>query len=140
MNAAGGPVVIDTGVFGADLVPGSPLVALYEPFVAGRPAFISFQTVAELRFGALQRNWGAARMRNLETRLRAAQIVYPGPDLVQLYAQLRVDCARIGHALGQRAHDADRWVAATAIRLDVPLVAHDRVFKDVPGLDLFTMT
>lgn len=50
-----GPVVIDTGVFGADLVPGSPLIVLYEPIIAARPAFISFQTVAELRYGALRR-------------------------------------------------------------------------------------
>jgi hypothetical protein len=50
-----GPVVIDTGVFGADLVPGSALAARYDPLIAGRPAFISFQTVAELHFGALRR-------------------------------------------------------------------------------------
>jgi hypothetical protein len=51
----GGPIVIDTDVFGADLVPGSALWARYEPIVDGRPAFISFQTVAALRFGALRR-------------------------------------------------------------------------------------
>jgi len=52
-----GPVVIDTGVFGADLFRGSPLTVLYEPVIAGWPSFISFQTVAELRYGALRRGW-----------------------------------------------------------------------------------
>jgi hypothetical protein len=55
-----GPIVIDTDVFGADLVPESRLAELYEPVIVGRPAFISFQTAAELRFGALLRGWGTA--------------------------------------------------------------------------------
>lgn len=57
-----GPIVIDTDVFGADLIPGSRLAQLYEPVIVGRPAFISFQTAAELRYGALLRAWGPARM------------------------------------------------------------------------------
>ncbi|HUR18163.1 MAG TPA: PIN domain-containing protein [Acidimicrobiales bacterium] len=131
-----GPVVIDTNVFGADLVPGSPLTARYEPIIVGRPVVISFQTVAELHFGALRRNWGETRMRRLEARVREAEVVYPGPELVVVYAQLRVECERIGHGLSQRDHDADRWVAATALRLRVPLVSNDHIFRDVPGLDL----
>jgi hypothetical protein len=34
-GAARGPVVIDTGVFGAELVSGSRLAARYEPLIAG---------------------------------------------------------------------------------------------------------
>lgn len=135
-----GPIVIDTDVYGADLVPGSRLAAIYEPIIVGRPAFISFQTSAELRYGALRRNWGAARMRKLEARIAEAETVHSGPELVLGYAQLRVDCERIGHALGQRDHDADRWIAATALRLGVPLVSNDQIFKDVPGLVLESAT
>ena len=109
-----GPIVIDTDVFGADLVPGSKLAAVYEPIIVGRPAFISFQTAAELRYGALRRGWGPTRMLKLEARINEAEIVHTGPELVLVYAQLRVACERIGHALSQRDHDADRWVAATA--------------------------
>jgi hypothetical protein len=48
-----GPVVIDTGVFGAQLTRRTwPLGELYRPLVEGRAAVISFITVAELRFGA----------------------------------------------------------------------------------------
>jgi hypothetical protein len=53
-----GPVVIDTDVFSADLVPRSWLAEQYAPIITGRPAFISFQTAAELRYGALRRGWG----------------------------------------------------------------------------------
>ena len=75
-QAARWPDVIDTDVFSADLVPGSALWARYEPIVVGRPAFISFQTVAELRFGALRRGWGEARLRRLDARIARAEVVY----------------------------------------------------------------
>jgi hypothetical protein len=48
-----GPIVIDTDVFSADLVPRSPLAERYAPLITARPAFVSFQTVAELHYGAL---------------------------------------------------------------------------------------
>ena len=127
-------MVIDTDVFGADLVPGSALAARYEPLIVGRPAFISFQT--ELRYGAMLRGWGTARMLKLEARIAAAEIVHSGPDLIAEYARLRVACQRIGHGLSQREHDADRWIAATSIRLGVPLVSKDTIFEAVPGLKL----
>ena len=129
-------MVIDTDVYGAALVPGSTLAALYQPLLAGRPAFICFQTAAELRYGAMLRRWGRARMLKLDARISAAEVVHSGPDLITTYAQLRVDCQRAGHALAQREHDADRWVAATAVRLGIPLVSHDRVFENAPGLTL----
>lgn len=133
-----GPIVIDTDVYDAELVPGAPLAATYEPILLGRPAFISFQTAAELRFGAMRRDWGESRMRKLEARIAKAETVHSGPELVLTYARLRVDCERIGHALSQRGHNADRWIAATAIRLGVPLVSNDGIFRSVPGLVLET--
>jgi tRNA(fMet)-specific endonuclease VapC len=129
-----GSIVIDTDVYGADLVRRSDLAERYEPIIVGRPAFISFQTAAELRFGALRRHWGETRMRQLEAKIRAAETVHTGPELVRIYAQFRVDCESGGHALAQRHHDADRWIAATALRLGIPLVSNDRIFENAPGL------
>ena len=131
-----GPVDIDTDVFSADLVPGSPLAERYAPLITGRPAFISFQTAAELRYGALRRQWGVARMLKLEARIGLVEVVHTGPELVLAYAQLRAGCEAVGHALAQREHNADRWIAATAIRLAIPLVSNDRIFRHVPGLTL----
>ena len=138
-QTARGPIVIDTDVYGADLVPGSKLAAMYEPIIVGRPSFISFQTAAELRYGALRRNWGPSRMLKLEARINQAEVVHSGPELILVYAQLRVDCERKGHALSQRDHDADRWVAATALRLGIPLVSNDGIFVNAPGLELETV-
>ena len=55
---------------------------------------------------------------------------------MRAYADLRVACERAGHALGQRDHDADRWIAATALRHGIPLVSNDRIFEGNPGLVL----
>lgn len=47
-----GPVVVDTDVFSARLIANPLLARRDEPLLAGRGEIISFQTVAELRFGA----------------------------------------------------------------------------------------
>jgi predicted nucleic acid-binding protein len=132
------PVVVDTDVYSARLIPDSTLARRYEPLLVRRAEFVSFQTVAEVRYGALLRGWGDARRRRMEAALGRIEIVYPGPDLIRTYAELRVACQRAGHALSQREHDADRWIAATAIRLGIPLVSNDRVFDNTPGLAVET--
>ncbi len=133
-----GPAVIDTDVFSSLLVPGSKLAASYQHLVVARQTFISFQTDAEIRFGAKLRGWGSARLVRMESTLASAEIVDSGPDLRDSYVQLRVECHRAGHPLAQKIHDSDRWVAATAIRLGLPLVSNDAIFDDVPGLVLET--
>ena len=131
-----GPIVIDTDVFSADLIPGSQLAERYAAIIVGRSAFISFQTVAEILYGALYRGWGQSRLGALESRLARVEIVHTGPQLVQVHAKLRAACRRVGHPLAQREHNADRWIAATALRLGVPLVSNDAIFHHVPGLTL----
>ena len=55
-------------------------------------------------------------------------MLQPDNQMVLICAQLRADCVRAGHALGDKLHDGDRWIAAAAIRLGLPLVSHDGVF------------
>lgn len=43
------------------------------------------------------------------------------------HSALRAGCERADHALAQVQHDADRWIAATAVHVRIPLVSHDRV-------------
>jgi predicted nucleic acid-binding protein len=134
----GGAVVVDTGVFAADVVRRSPLAEAYAPMLVGRHVYVSFQTVAEVRYGAYRAGWGSPRLGRLDAKIASAEVVWPGPELVEKYARLRAECARVGHPLADKVHDADRWVAATAIHLGVPLVAHDAVFRKVPELILET--
>ena len=78
-------------------------------------------------------------MLRLEAKLQRVEVVHSGRELVAVYAQLRADCEAAGHALGQKAHTADRWIAATAIRLGIPLVSKDGIFRGAPGLRLETL-
>ena len=114
------------------------VVAAYQRHVDGHDLVISFITAAELRYGARLARWGAQRLGRLEARLAVAEIVWAGDRLVDEYVSLRHECSVLGHPLGQKHHEADRWIAATARWLDVTLVAHDAVFRDAPGLRVIT--
>src|SRR3984893_12298215 len=92
-----GAVVIDTGVVAPRLTTrGSGLAARYRPLLEGRPAVISFVTVAELGYGPRLAGWGPGRLRRLEYEIARTEIVWPGPNLVDAYASLRTWCVRNG--------------------------------------------
>ena len=65
-------------------------------------------------------------------------VVQPDDEMIRVCAELRHSCRQIGHPLNSRIHDGDRWIAAAAIRLGLPLVSHDGVFKAAPRLVLLT--
>ena len=94
----------------------------------------SFVTVTELRYGATKAGWGELRRRGLERDLAKLTIAQPDDELMHRCADLRAGCERRGQALGQKGHEADRWIASTAIMLGVELVSDDTVFDDIPGL------
>lgn len=132
-------VVVDTMVISwlLDDRP-NPLADRYRTLIGPSRVLLAFQTVMELRFGALRAGWGELRRRRLERRIAELSVVQPDDDMITACSQLRADCQRLGHPLGSKMHDGDRWIAAAAIRLHVPLVSHDTVFKDTPGLHLIT--
>ena len=95
---------------------------------------ISFQTVAEIRFGALVAGWGPARLQRMEERFEVAAVIPPHNQLSLEWATLRWECRVIGHGLHEKSHFGDLWIAATARLADLPLVTHDAVFDGTPGL------
>ena len=135
----GRTVVVDTNVFGIALgTDPLGLASRYAKHLNGAVLVVSFQTVAELRFGALRANWGSARVAAMEDRLRQALVVPPHDALAHGWAHLRNECRKIGHALQDKNHHGDLWIAATAYLAGVPLVTHDSVFSGVPGLSVIT--
>jgi predicted nucleic acid-binding protein len=133
-----GRVLVDTNVFTAPLRADRPLQAQYRKHTFGRQIAVAPQRIAEARYGALMGGWGPRRLTEL-ARLGAGVRVVPVDDeTVELVAQLRNQCRVIGHALHQRRHNADLWIAAAAVRWSIPLVAHDAVFIGCPGLELRT--
>lgn len=142
MSSSSGPrIVVDTSVISLELGDlASERRQIYAPYLAGRKLLISFQTACELRYGALRGGWGELRLRRLERLLgEGTRVIQSDAETIAAAAQLRHACDRIGHGLGGKDHEGDRWVAATAIRLDLPLVAHDGIFFDAPGLQLLTL-
>jgi predicted nucleic acid-binding protein len=116
----------------------NPLADRYRAVIGQEPVVLAFHTVMELRYGALQAGWGDLRRRRLERRIAELTVVQPDDEMITACANLRLQCRRIGHALGDKLHDGDRWIAAAAIRLAMPLVSHDGLFDGVPGLHLIT--
>lgn len=110
------------------------IAAPYIELVSDRSLLVSFVTVTELRFGALKGGWGDLRRRALERDLAALPVVQPDDQLMSICATLRYCCEHGGHPLRQKIHEADRWIAATALRLKIPVVSADQVFRGVAGL------
>lgn len=113
-QTARGPIVIDADVYGAGLEAGCNV-------------------------GALRRNWGPSRMLKLEARIKWAEVVHSGPELVLVYAQLRVDCERMGHALSQQTTTPiDGWPQPRCV-LASRSFSNDGIFVNAPGLELETV-
>jgi predicted nucleic acid-binding protein len=136
-RATRGPVVIDTNILGAELTPrGAATVERYRTILAGRAAIASFMTEGELWYGAIRARWGEGRLLDLQRLLHTVHVAYPDPRMVALQIALRVRCAAGGHGLAEKVHEADRWVAATALYYQVPLISDDKIFSGVDGLDV----
>lgn len=134
-----GPAVVDTMVASwlLDERP-DPRAERYREVIGGRSILLAFQTVAELRYGALHAGWGELRRRALDRQLGAWTVVRPDDRTMTLYAELRHQCVEAGHPLGAKVHDGDRWIAATARRVRGAVVSDDGIFGNAPGVELLT--
>jgi predicted nucleic acid-binding protein len=133
-----GTVLVDTNVFTAPLRKDGLLEAQYANHVFGKRVAVAPQTIAEARYGALRASWGPRRLRELADAIARVRMLPIDLDLVEAVADLRNQCRVIGHALHQRGHNADLWIAGAATQWGIPLVAHDAVFIGCPRLDLRT--
>ncbi len=131
-------VLLDTNVFTAWLRPRSSLLPMYGKHVFGRRIAIAQQTVAEVRYGAIAAGWGERRLEAVERLLHRSRVLPVDDETTWAYARLRHQCRAVGHPLHQKQHVGDLWIAATAIRWQLPLVAHDAVFLDCPDVQLLT--
>lgn len=94
---------------------------------------VSFMTVAELYRWPLERGWGEARISALLSHL-SSYVVLPYDD------QMSWEWARIMARKGRPISIPDAWIAATALRHQVPLVTHNLSdFQHVDGLNIITV-
>ena len=115
-----------------------PRVAYWQAALTGRTLVIATQTRAELLHGLYSSGWGEARLSRALSRLNDTNTVPVDEELIQTYARLHVACKAAGHGLHDKVHRGDLWIAATAIEIGGTLLTLDKVYRDTPGLSLFS--
>lgn len=131
-------VVVDTDVFSRVVLLSqpSPGYERFVPVLQGVRIVLAAQTVGELLFGARSRGWETRRLQELDELIGRCAVVPVDRTLTEVWADLTVACRERGHGLQDKLHVADRWIAATAIHLDVPLVSNDNIFNGAPLVNL----
>lgn len=128
-------LLLDTNIL-SYLFRKEPLGEQYAQHLRGHSAVISFQTLAELRYGMQKANWGERRRQEQEKFIRQFRVIYPTDSVCIAWANA-LNGAR---KAGQPIDAADAWVAATALALHCPLVTHNAAdFAGVPGLSIITL-
>lgn len=133
-------VLIDTDIFSALYISpdraasrGLPIEA-WRAALAGKRVVISFQTRAEVLAGFRAGGWGNRRIGEARSKLDAAPTVGVDERVIDAFATLTAGCRLEGHPLHQKIHTGDRWVAASALAHDLPLLSGDRIYRGAPGL------
>lgn len=70
----------------------NPLADRHRDLIAQQPVLLAFQTVMELRYGALRAAWGELRRRRLERRIAELSVVQPDDEMITACASLRLSC------------------------------------------------
>jgi predicted nucleic acid-binding protein len=93
----------------------------YVSIVRGFELVLSFMTLAEMRQGALNANWGRRKCDLLEEYLGDFTVLHSGSHLCSMWAAIRDESVRKGRPISS----ADAWIAATARVLAAPLVTNN---------------
>jgi tRNA(fMet)-specific endonuclease VapC len=114
------PVVVDTDVV-SFVFKNHPFALAYQTILAGRPLAVSLITLAEIEYGMEAKNWGAARRERMRHFLARFTLLLPDAETALIWARIKSACQKKGRPITF----ADAWIAAAAIRLNVPLVTHN---------------
>src|ERR1022692_1550232 len=93
----------------------------YVSIIRGAELIVSFMTLAEMRQGALDANWGQRKWDLLEAYLADFSVLNSDNLLCSTWAQVRNESVRKGRQMSA----ADAWIAATALVLSAPLVTNN---------------
>jgi len=101
----------------------------YLEIIRGFELIVSFVTLAEMRQGAMDANWGPRKRDLLEAYLLDFSVLHSDDHLCATWAAVRNQSTRKGRQMSA----ADAWIAATALVLSAPLVTNNP--KDYRHLD-----
>jgi tRNA(fMet)-specific endonuclease VapC len=127
-------ILLDTNVFSFLLRQADTRASLYQPHIQDRIVVISYVTIGELYFWAEGRKWGVERLRLLEEKIRDTTVIRYDLEVCRTYARLKYGL-RTPSGSHRVIGDNDLWIAACAVRYEIPLVTHNRRhFEGIPGL------
>ena len=127
-------LLIDTDV-ASFVFKGSDYANPYLPLLSGQELALSFMTVAELFQWAILRQWGDRRLLQLEQYLSNYLVIPVDQALCQEWAKVRSDRQIAGRPISSQ----DAWIAATALRHNLPLVTHNvKDFERISKLQFIT--
>lgn len=127
-------LLLDTDI-ASFIFKGSDYAAPYLPILSDQELALSFMSVAELFQWAILRRWGDRRLSQLEKYLSNYLVIPVDQPLCREWAQVRSGRQSTGRSISPQ----DAWIAATALRYDLPLVTHNsKDFLDIPHLRLIT--
>jgi tRNA(fMet)-specific endonuclease VapC len=128
-------LLLDTDVV-SFILKGDSRANQYAPILHGNRLALSFMTVAELFQWAAVRNWGSQRFTSLERSLKNYLIIPVDIELCRIWGNLRAERQAIGRTIASQ----DAWIAATALRHNLPLVTNNaRDFQNIPELKVVTL-
>jgi tRNA(fMet)-specific endonuclease VapC len=120
-------LLIDTNVV-SYIGKGDSRAAAYGAKLVREDLFVCCATVAELYQWTVRRNWGTPRIQHLQRELQHYTVIGFDDDLAWNWA-------RITSIPGHPIEPGDAWIAAAALRHNIPLVTHNRRhFEHIPGL------
>ena len=109
----------------------------YVEIIRGCELVLSFMTLAKMRQGALDANWGLRRSGMLEAYLADFSVLHSDSLLCSVWAEVRNESGRKGRQISS----ADAWIAATAVVLSAPLVTNNpKDYRHLDGLQLVSAT
>jgi tRNA(fMet)-specific endonuclease VapC len=129
-----GTVLLDTNIV-SYLLKGDTRAAAYAPHLLNQELAISMMTVAELFQWAGMRNWGSIRIQQLEAMLQNYTTLPCDVETSRYWAKIRVERHNSGHPISPQ----DAWIAASALRYNLPLITHNSAdFHNISGLTIIT--
>jgi predicted nucleic acid-binding protein len=127
-------LVVDTDV-ASFIHDGCERGVAFSKLIAGSCAGITLLAISEFRAGVVQNNWGPRRIASLDAFLKRYLLIEGSSEIANVAGGVQACCRLVGRAMSW----PDAWAAATALWLDVPLVAHDWDLEGIPGLQVLTI-
>ncbi len=128
-------IILDTNVV-SYLMRGGILAEKFSTLIQGRKTAISFITVGELYFGAEKAGWGKNKRLHLETVLKNLTVIMYNHEIAKIFGSIVAEREHLGRPISY--HDA--WIAACALRYNVPFATHNiKDFEKVSKLEVLTI-